>query len=215
MYNNEKRIKTNLLKYKVENVAQLPDVQAKRQKTFEAKRTTLVFYQEPRINIIDGYDLTIYRIDKDVADAWLNKYHPFKAPRGNVLCLGLVKDDTIYAIMTFKKSRDPNYVAELSRLWMLPTYQVTHGYDILSSEASALGLYNIVAYVNMSFENHLDYQSIGMKYVRDIQRTKWWIKSDNKISDASRRQKHLTANEMIFKGYIPVYDSGTKVYAYT
>ena len=215
MYNNEKRIKTNLLKYKVENVAQLPDVQAKRQKTFEAKRTTLVFYQEPRINIIDGYDLTIYRIDKDVADAWLNKYHPFKAPRGNVLCLGLVKDDTIYAIMTFKKSRDPNYVAELSRLWMLPTYQVTHGYDILSSEASALGLYNIVAYVNMSFENHLDYQSIGMKYIRDIQRTKWWIKSDNKISDASRRQKHLTANEMIFKGYIPVYDSGTKVYAYT
>ena len=215
MYNNEKRIKTNLLKYKVENVAQLPDVQAKRQKTFETKRTTLVFYQEPRINIIDGYDLTIYRIDKDVADTWLNKYHPFKAPRGNVLCLGLVKDDTIYAIMTFKKSRDPNYVAELSRLWMLPTYQVTHGYDILSSEASALGLYNIVAYVNMSFENHLDYQSIGMKYVRDIQRTKWWIKADNKISDASRRQKHLTANEMIFKGYIPVYDSGTKVYAYT
>lgn len=212
MYNNEKRIKTNLLRYKVENVAQLAEVQEKRRQAFDAKRTTVLFYQEPRINIIDGQDLTLYRLNKSVADEWLNMYHPFGSPRGNVLCLGLVKDNTIYAIMTFKKSRDSHHVAELSRLWMLPTYQVVGGYDILSSEASALGLYNIVAYVNMSFENYADYESIGMKYVRDIQRTKWWIKDKEKISDASRRQKHLTEYELIFKNYIPVYDCGTRVY---
>lgn len=215
MCNNEKRIKTNLLKYKVRNVAQLPEVQAKRRKTFEEKRVTLMFYQEPRINLIESADLTTYRLSKAVADKWLDTYHPFGAPRGNVLCLGLVKNDTIYAIMTFKKSRDSQYVAELSRLWMLPTYQIIGGYDILSSEASALGLYNIVAYVNMSFENYLDYESIGMKHVRNIQRTKWWVSGTHKISDASRRQKHLTETELIFQGYTPVYDEGTRVYVFS
>lgn len=213
LYNNEKRIKTCLHRYKVENVAQLPGVQDKRRMTFEAKRTTLIFYQEPRVNIIDGCDLTCYRLNKDIADDWLNKYHPFKAPRGNVLCLGLVKDDTIYAIMTFKKSRDSRYVAELSRLWMLPTYQIISGYDILSAEASALGLYNIVAYVNLSFENYLDYESIGMRYIRDIQKTKWWIKGDEKMSDASRRQYKLKQEDMTADGYLPVYDCGVRVYA--
>ena len=212
MYNNEKRIKTNLLKYKVENVAQLPEVQDKRRKTFESKRTTILFYQEPRVNMINGHELTLYRLNKAVADNWLNKYHPFKAPRGNVLCLGLVQDDTIYAIMTFKKSRDSQYVAELSRLWMLPTYQIINGYDILSTEASALGLYNIVAYVNMSFENYLDYESIGMKHIRDIQRTKWWVKDDEKMSDASRRQYKLKQEDMTGQGYLPVYDCGIRVY---
>jgi len=212
LYNNEKRIETNLLRYKVENVAQLAEVQEKRRKTFEAKRTTLIFYQEPRTNVIDGGDLKVYRLTKSVADEWLNMYHPFGSPRGNVLCLGLVKDNTIYAIMTFKKSRDSRHVAELSRLWMLPTYQVVGGYDILSSEASALGLYDIVAYVNMSFENYLDYESIGMKHVRDIQRTKWWIKEKEKMSDASRRQYKLKQEDMISNGYLPVYDCGVRVY---
>lgn len=212
MDSNDKRIKTNTLKYKVQNVAQLPEVQEKRRKTFEEKRTTLIYYQEPRVNNISADDLELYRLDNDVADEWLNKYHPFQAPRGTVLSLGLVKDDIIYCIMTFKKSRDKHYVAELSRLGMLPTYNVIDGYDKLSSFASELGLYNIIAYVNLSFENVSDYESIGMKYVRSIQRTKWWIKDTNKISDASRRQKHLTENEMIFKRYVPVYDCGTCVY---
>ena len=95
LYNNEKRIETNLLKYKVQNVSQIPEVQEKRRKAFEKKRTTIMFYQEPRVNMIDGHDLTLYRLNKEVADEWLNKYHPFKAPRGNVLCLGLAKDDII------------------------------------------------------------------------------------------------------------------------
>lgn len=212
MYNNEKRIKTCLHKYKVENVAQLPEIQEKRRHTFESKRTTILFYQEPRTNVIDGQDLTVYRLKKDVADDWLNTHHPFKAPRGNVLCLGLVKDDVIYAVMTFKKSRDSQYAAELSRLWTLPTYQITGGYDILSAEATAFGLYNIVAYVNMSFENYMDYESIGMQHIRDIQRTKWWVKDDEKMSDASRRQYKLKQEDMLNLGYLPVYDCGIRVY---
>ena len=212
MNSNEIRVKTNLLKYKVENVSQLAEIQEKRRRTFAEKRTTILFYQEPRVNMINGHELTLYKLDKDIADSWLNEYHPFKAPKGNVLCLGLVKDSTIYCIMTFKKSRDSRYVAELSWLWMLPTYQVIDGYEILSSAASELGIYNIVAYVNMSFENYLDYESIGMKHVRDNQRTKWWIKGDNKMSDASRRQSKIKQETLLNDGWSLAYDCGIRVY---
>lgn len=208
----EKRVETNLNIYGVANVSQLKSVQDKRRQTFENKRTTLMFYQEPRINKIDGHTLSIYAIDKKIADNWLNEYHPFKAPRGNVLCLGLVKDSNVYCMMTFKKSRNPKYYAELSRMWMLPSYNVVNGYDILSSSASEFGIYNIVAYVNMSFENYKDYEKLGMKHIRDIQRTRWWVKESDIVSDASRRQKRLSENEMIFQGYVPVYDCGTRVY---
>lgn len=210
----ERRIATNLERYGVSNVAKLPEVQAKRRKSFEDKKDIAIFYQDPRVNILKADDLKVFRLAKDVADNWLNKYHPFKAPRGNVVCLGLTDGSEIYAIMTFKKSRNPEYFAELSRLWMLPTYQVIGGYDMLSSAASDLGIYNIVAYVNMSFENYMDYESIGMRYIRDIQPTKWWIRDDDRISDASRRQKKLSENDLVFKGYVPIYDCGQRVYVF-
>lgn len=210
----ERRIATNLERYGVSNVAHLPEVQAKRRKSFEDKKDIAIFYQDPRVNILKADDLKVFRLAKDAADDWLNKYHPFKAPRGNVVCLGLTDGSKIYAIMTFKKSRNPEYFAELSRLWMLPTYQVIGGYDKLSSAASDLGIYNIVAYVNMSFENYMDYESIGMRYIRDIQPTKWWIRDDDRISDASRRQKKLSENDLVFKGYVPIYDCGQRVYVF-
>lgn len=211
---NKKRIQTNLSTYGVDNVSKIPEIQKKRRETFESKRRTVLFYQEPRINIIQGFNLDIFRLDKAYCDSWLNMYHPFGSPRGNVLSLGLIKDDTCYCVMTFKKSRDKNYSAELSRMWMLPTYNVIDGYDILSEEASKFGISSIISYVNMSFENYKDYESIGMKYVRDIQRTKWWIKDNKKISDASRRQYKFKQEDMLNAGYLPVYDCGQRVYVF-
>ena len=210
----EKRIQTCLQKYNVENVAQLQSVQLKRKQTFDDKKDILIFYQEPRIHIIDGHSLDVYRLDINIANEWLDKYHPFRSPKGNVLAIGLVKNDQIFCIMTFKKSRNKNYDAELSRMWMLPTYNIKHGYDILSQEASNFGINNIVAYVNMSFENYKDYESIGMKYIRDNQKTLWWMKNNERISDASRRQKQFSREYMLNSGYVPLYDCGQRVYAF-
>lgn len=196
------------------NPAFRPEVQAKRRATFESKKTVLLFYQAPRVNKIDGHSLSVIRVDKRVADEWLELYHPFGAPRGNLLCLGLTDGIQIYCMMTFKKSRNPTYYVELSRMWMLSTYDVVDGYDILSSEAVNFGVSNIVAYVNMSFENYLDYESIGMKYKRSIQPTRWWITPDHRMSDASRRQRMLSTEFMLSNGWLPVYDCGQRVYVF-
>lgn len=202
-------------RYGVNNVAELPEVQQKRKAAYEQKRDTLIFYQEPRVNKINADDLILYRLDIEYANQWLNTYHPFKSTRGVVLALGLCDSDQLYCIMTFKKCRNKSHFVELSRLWMLPTYDVIGGYDMLSEYVSELGLCNIISYVNRSFENVSDYESIGMKYIRDLQRTKWWLRNEEMISDASRRQKGLSQNDMVFQGYKPAYDCGIAVYEYT
>lgn len=211
---HEARKQTLQLKYNVDNVSKIREVQLKRQKAFASKRDTLIFYQEPRIHKIQASDLQVYKLDLEFTKHWLNLYHPFRAARGVVLALGLCKDNTTYCIMTFKRFRNKNYIAELSRLWMLPSYDVIGGYQVLSEYASEFGIYNIVAYVNLSFENVNDYKSIGMKYLRTNQRTKWWYKNNEIVSDASRRQKGLSHNDMIFSGYKFAYDCGIEVYEF-
>lgn len=215
MESNEIRRQTVLHTYGVDNIAKLPEIQARRAATYDRKRVILS-YEKPAIHhTVDGYALQLYRLNKDVANSWLDQYHPLKHCPGTAIALGLVKDDIIYCMMTFKKSRNKRYVAELSRMWMLPEYHVIGGYARLSQEASNFGIYNIVAYVNVLFEDVKDYKAIGMKYVSDIQRTKWWVKGRDMISDASRRQAKKSKQDMLDAGYESKYDCGQKVYVYT
>lgn len=215
---HNKRRSTVLSKYGVDNVAKLVQIQNKRRATFDKHRPTLKIQSDlsdKDVNVIDGHSLSIYRLNKQIADEWLNRYHPRKAPKGNILCLGLVADDTIYCMMTFKKSRDPQYVAELSRMWTLPTYNVLDGYDILSKTATEFGLYNIVAYVYSSFENPKDYEAIGMSFVQFMQKTKWWIKGDQMMSDSSRRQKRIDPQLLLDQDWCIMYDDNKMMYEFT
>lgn len=214
MTSQDKRRNTLLQLHGVSNVANLPEVQDKRRMSFEAKRNELVYFSQPIQHIVDGSTLRLFQLNKDVADEWLNAHHPLQSPRGNVLSLGLVDSTTIYCVMTFKKSRNKSYNVELSRMWSLPGYLIEHGYDRLSQYVSELGLSSIVAYVNKTFENPRNYEKIGMKHIRDIQRTKWWISSDRHISDASRRQFHKTEEDLLNSGWLPVYDCGQAVYVF-
>lgn len=209
---NQIRIETVHQRYGVDNVSQLEAVQKKRRAAFAKKRNTIVWDTPCTEKTIDADKLKLLKLNLDFANDWLNKHHPLKAPRGTVLALGLCDEDTLYCIMTFKKSRNKQYYSELSRMWMLPGVYVKGGYQRISQYASELCVYNIVAYVYKSFEDVEAYKSIGMRYARSIQKTKWWIRGQDMLSDASRRQKHLTKEEMNDQGFISVYDLGVDVY---
>ena len=214
MDKNELRKQTVMARYGVDNVAKLAKVQDKRRSTFASHRP-MIYYEQPQYDhTINADDCMVYKLNKDVADQWLDTNYILKAPRGNVLSLGLVKDDVIYAIMTFKKPKNPEYLVELSRLAMLPGYNVINGYDKLSKYASDFGLYNIVAYVRTSFDDVKYYEDMGMKYVRSIQPTKWWTRNNEFMSDASRRQYEYTQEMLLYDGWFPVYDCGQKVYVF-
>ena len=173
------------------------------------------YYKKPEVHtIINAEDLKLYRLNKDVSDNWMNEYYPLKAAKGTVLAIGLVRDDIIYCMMTFRKSRDKQYYAELSRMYSLPGYFIKSGYSVLSDFASEYGLCNIVSYVNPCFDNVEDYDEIGMKQIRCIQRKKWWWDGSNFISDASRRQSSWAVEDMINSRYSPYHDLGTAVYEF-
>lgn len=213
---DDKRIKTNLSRYGVDNVSKLDWVQEKRLASYEKKRNFLgYYYKKPEAHtVINGEDLKLYRLNKDISDNWMNDHYPLKSAKGTALAIGLVKDNIIYCMMTFRRSRDKKYNAELSRMYMLPGYHVKNGFSVLSKFASDYGLYNIVSYVNFCFDNFEGYEEIGMRSKRDNQRKKWWWNGSDFISDSSRRQHHWSEDDMINSGYSSYHDLGTAVYEF-
>ena len=211
---NDKRRYTNLTRYGVDNVSKLPEIQAKRKTSFYSK-TNVIHYKKPPISIIlDGHMLSIYKVDTNYANNWLDVYHPLRRPRGNELNFGLVQNNTLYCIMSFKKPRDNRFAVELCRMWTLSGVEVLDGYNILSKYSSYYGLSNIVAYVNLSFESCSDYEDIGMISNRYLPRKRWWVNDDRYMRDDSRRQYKFSCEHMIQNGWLPAYDCGQTVHVY-
>lgn len=171
----------------------------------------------------------IYRLNLDVAEDFLNEYHLQGSCRGQLLCLGLVKDGTLYQVMTFGKSRyDSKHDIELLRLCTLPGYSVTGGASKLFSYAtSEYALNNIISYCDRSkFTGHV-YEKIGMKLIRTTPPQEVWSKGNQKITANLLRQRGYdqlfktnygkgASNEMLMleNGWAPVTDCGQLVYEF-
>lgn len=171
----------------------------------------------------------IYRLNLDVAEDFLNEYHLQGSCRGQLLCLGLVKDGTLYQVMTFGKSRyDSKHDIELLRLCTLPGYSVTGGASKLFSYAtSEYALNNIISYCDRSkFTGHV-YEKMGMKLIRTTPPQEVWSKGNQKITANLLRQRGYdqlfktnygkgASNEMLMleNGWAPVTDCGQLVYEF-
>lgn len=172
---------------------------------------------------------TVYRINKDIGDDFLNRYHIQKSCRGQLLYLGLVYEGELVELMTFGKSRyDKQFDIELLRLCTKYDTRVIGGASKLFSYAtSEYGLSNIISYCDRSKFSGDVYEKIGMKLIRTTPPQEIW----------SRNTEHITANllrargyDQLFKtsygkgssneelmlksGWLPVYDCGQYVYAF-
>lgn len=174
-------------------------------------------------------NLEIYKLNNSVVDEFLNKYHLQGTCRGQLLCLGLVKDNVLYQVMTFGKSRyDKKHSIELLRLCTLPGYTVIGGASRLFSYATVqFGLYNIISYCDRSKFTGDVYEKIGMKLIRTTPPQEIWSRGNSKITANLLRQRGYdqlfntdygkgVSNEqlMIENGWLPVYDCGQFVYSF-
>lgn len=174
-------------------------------------------------------NLSIYKLNTKVADEFLSKYHFQGTCRGQLLCLGLVKDNVLYQVMTFGKSRyDQNHDVELLRLCSLPGYKVVGGASKLFKFATEnFGVSNIISYCDRSKFSGSVYEKIGMKLIRTTPPQEVWSKGKKKITANLLRQRGYdqlfgtnygkgTSNEelMIENGWLPVYDCGQLVYEF-
>lgn len=172
---------------------------------------------------------TIYKLNPDVGDAFLDNYHLQSTCRGQLLYLGLVFEDELLQVMTFGKARyDKAYDVELLRLCTKPGYTVVGGASRLFSYATnEYGLSNIISYCDRSKFVGTVYEKMGMTLKRITPPQEVWSKGNEKITANLLRARGYdqlfgtnfgkgTSNEelMLSAGYLPVYDCGQRVYVF-
>nr|DAJ50873.1 MAG TPA: endonuclease-like protein [Caudoviricetes sp.] len=171
----------------------------------------------------------LYRLRKEVAVEFLNKYHLQGSCRGQLLCLGLVFQDELVQVMTFGKPRyDKKHAVELLRLCTKSEVAVIGGASKLFSYAtSEYGLSDIISYCDLSKFDGSVYEKIGMKKIRTTPPQEVWSREADKITANLLRAKGYdqifkthygkgTSNEqlMLENGWLPVYDCGQAVYLF-
>ena len=175
--------------------------------------------------------LQLKEINKQQANAFLNKYHIQDKCNGNIVNLGLYFNSELVQVMTFGKPRyNKNYQYELLRLCSHANYMIVGG-------AERLFKYFITNYQPKSIISYCDiskfsgdvYNRLGFKLKEQTKPAKIWSKHEtlNKeyITDNLLRQRGYdqlfntnygkgTNNEelMLENGWLPVYDCGQKVY---
>ena len=172
-------------------------------------------------------ECTIYKLNKDVAEQFLHENHLQGSCRGQLLCLGLVKDNELYQVMTFGKPRyDRNHSIELLRLCTKSGYRVVGGASKLFKYATDdFGLYDIISYCDLSKFSGDIYEKLGMKLIRKSPPQEIWSKGSDKITANLLRQRGYdqlfktdqgkgsdNKQLMLENGWLPVYDCGQSVY---
>lgn len=147
-------------------------VKAKRYQTFMNKRK-YIEYTRPvtQFNLAD-YKRQFGKLPVSVVNDWLNTHHPQGSGVGNLLAIGVwytninSGEEQIVSVITFKKPRNSEFNFELNRIWTLADdNSAKYHFRELTELASALGVYNIVAYANRTFTPVKWLEDVGMKIV--------------------------------------------------
>lgn len=165
---------------------------------------------------LNASEFQVYRLTKDATDEFLIHNCIHRTCRGQLLNLGLVKDDKIYQIMTFGKSKkNKDYPIEMKRACTRIGYQIAEGYDKLSKVASQeFGVDSCVAYQDLSKISDIDYEAVGMKLLKVNPPRLVWSKGKRYISNylVQNPNTEYTETQLLADGWLPVHDCGQAVY---
>lgn len=176
---------------------------------------------------VHARDCVIYRLNRNVGDEFLNRYHLQGSCRGQLLHLGLVHNGELLQVMTFGRPRyDKQHDVELLRLCTKFGVVVVGGASRLFSYAtSEYGLSSIITYCDNSKFSGDVYGKIGMKLIRVTPPQIIWSRGDRYVTSRLLRSvgyNHLfdddctgpDAQSMVNTGWLPVADCGQKVFVY-
>lgn len=168
--------------------------------------------------ILDGSEFKVYRLEKKHGDQFLTDNDLHGTCRGQLLYLGLVKDDEIYQIMTFGKSKyDKSFNIQLMRMTTKLGYEITNGYDMLSQSASSeFGVNSCIAYADRSKLYNDEFEKLGMKLIRTTPPSLIWSKNSDYLYDSIVRLPYsrYTKEALLQSGWLPIYDCGQRVYVF-
>lgn len=166
--------------------------------------------------LIDASEFQVYKLTKEATDRFLIDNCIHGTRRGQMLSLGLVRDDEVYQIMTFGKSkRNKDYPIEMKRACTRIGYKILNGYDKLSKAASQeFGVESCIAYQDISKLSDINYEELGMKLLTTNPPRKIWSKGKKYICDylVQNPQTDYAEDQLLQDGWLPVYDCGQAVY---
>lgn len=180
--------------------------------------------------VIYARELKITEIDRQDANTFLIDNHIQGKCKGNIVNLGLYKDNELVQVMTFGKPRyNKNYEWELLRLCTHSGMYVVGGAERLFKHfVRDYNPESIMSYCDISKFSGDVYERLGFKLREQTKPAKIWSKGTIKITDNLLRMRGYdqlfktnygkgTSNEqlMLDNGWLPVYDCGQKVFEYT
>lgn len=172
---------------------------------------------KPKIEL-DAHDFQVYKLTTFATNEFLNQNWYQGGHRGQLLCLGLVKDDQIYQVMTFgRPTYSNNHCVQLYRMCTRKGYTIKEGYDILSKSATEFGVFEIIAYSDIAKSTGADLEGIGMTRIRTTPPRKIWSKGKEYINSSlvgSSKCNYKSDDELLSNGWLPVYDCGQYVYEF-
>ena len=168
-------------------------------------------------NHLDASEFQVYKLNVATCNEFLEENDIQLVPRNQMLCLGLVKDQAIYQVLTFGEAKhQEKFVYQVYRACTKLDYEITGGFDLLSKSASELGVYSCIAYADVAkpWMKQI-YESIGMKFQRRNPPMLRWSKEDQVQYDyIIQMHESEKEDEMIQEGWLPVFDCGTDVYTF-
>lgn len=163
-------------------------------------------------------EFQVFRLNVESCNEFLRQNDYRNVPRNQILCLGLVKDQEIYQVMTFGKAKyQQDYIYQIYRTCTKLNYNIIGGYDKLSSEASKqFDITSCIAYADVSKPwIGQCYKDIGMKLQKRNPPNLLWSKGkEYKWDYIVRTHNTDSESKMIEEGWLPIYDCGTDVYTF-
>lgn len=165
---------------------------------------------------LNASEFQVYKLTEEVTDEFLIQNCIHGTCQGQLLSLGLVKNDTVYQVMTFGKSkRNENYHIEMKRACTKIGYKIIDGYDLLTQVASQeFGVDSCVTYQDLSKISDIDYEALGMKLLKVNSPRLFWSKGKRYISNylVQNPNTEYTETQLLADSWLPVYDCGQAVY---
>ena len=174
-------------------------------------------------------NLKIKEVSMEDTAEFLNNYHLQNNCKGQLVRLGLYKNDMLIELMTFGKPRyNKNYEWELVRLCTHKDYKVVGGAEKLFKHfIDKYKPTNIISYCDFSKFNGKVYNRLGFIRIGKITPSKHWSKGIQHITDNLLRQRGYdqlfntsygkgTSNEqlMLENGWLPIYDCGQLTFSW-
>ena len=145
-------------------------------------------------------DCQLVYINKDIEHKFYSLYSLIEYQDSDI-CLGLIKDNVLYQIMSFKNMNNQWYLINHGTAY---NYYIDNGYQtILNSFKSSYKLQTIIYISDISKDDITLYDQLGFKLIDILEPSIIWCNKDMNLSDIEQ------------EGYIPIYNCGYNVYTMT